>query len=456
MGSQRLTAGRVLPTLLRFSFPFLIANILQALYGAVDLAVAGRFADSAAVCAVATGSQVMQTITGLCVGLATGGTVMIGQFFGAGNRYEVKNSITAALALFGILSVGLTVLAAAAVPQICTAMQVPGEALPATRQYLFICSCGILFITGYNAASAILRGLGDSRSPLLFVAAACATNIAGDLLLVGGLGLGAAGAAIATVASQALSLLLSALYLSTKGLISKFLKSKLRIHVYSVQRILAVGLPIALQDGLVNFSFLLITAIVNAMGLTAAAAVGVVEKLIIFSMLPTTAVASAVAAMVAQQKGAGLMRRAHACLHTGVALSLALGIPFFITAQCNGSFLLRLFTTDAPVVQAGVEYLSSYSMDCLLVCFVFCMNSYFCGCGYSGFPLLHSVLATFLVRVPLSYYISRLPGASMFLMGCAAPLASFLSLLLCLGYLKRLKRRNLSFHALAFAEKASA
>lgn len=440
MQGKRLTEGSVAATLIRFSLPFLAANVLQALYGAADLVIVGQFADAATVAAVATGSQVMQTVTGVCVGLTTGGTVMIAQHFGAGNRRGVADTVAAILLVFGVLAVGLTAALRLLAAPACMLMKLPAEAVAPAQQYLSICAWGIMFIIGYNAVSGVMRGLGNSRTPLLFVMVACVLNVAGDLLLVGGLHMGAAGAAVATVGAQAFSLLLCGVYLLCRGMVAHFQTSGFRVRVCSMGDILRVGTPIALQDGLINVSFLLITAIVNSMGVTAAAALGVVEKLIVFSMLPTTAFASAVAAMTAQNKGAGLMRRARQCLAFGTGLSLVLGTAFFIAVQYDAAFFIRLFTADSAVIKAGAAYLRSYSADCIVVCFVFCMNAFFSGCGHSSFPLLHSVLATFLVRVPLSWYFSRLPGLPMFAIGCAAPVATLLSLLLCAWYLHRMGR----------------
>ncbi len=438
MGKRMLTQGNVYITLLSFSLPFLAANLLQALYGAVDLFIVGRYADPAAVSAVATGSQVMQTVTSLCIGLTTGGTVMIGQLFGARRRRDVSDTIATSLCLFGLIAAVLTVVMASSVDMLCRAMRVPPEAWDGTKQYLFITSCGIAFIVGYNALAGILRGLGDSLTPLVFVAVACAVNVAGDLLLVGVYRMGAAGAAIATAASQGVALLFIALFLLARGWVGRFLQDRFRIRIYSAKQVLFLGMPIAMQEGLVNLSFLLITAIVNGMGLTASAAVGVVEKVIMFSMLPVTAFASAVSAMTAQHAGAGLEKRGRACLKGGVALSLVFGVAFFLFAQARGGFLVRLFCPDPQVVAAGAAYLRSYSLDSVIVCFVFCMNAYFSGCGHTVFPLAHSVLATFLVRVPLSALFSRLPAASMLAIGCAAPLASLFSLILCEWFLRRM------------------
>ena len=431
-------------TVLRFSIPFLLTNILQACYGASDLFMVGWFSNAAGISAVATGGQVMQTITGLAIGLTTGGTVIIAQYFGAGNRGAVVHAVKTILLVFGAIAISTTIGLVLFIDPICRLMSVPAEALQITRQYLLICSAGIPFIVCYNAVSGILRGLGDSKTPLLLMIAACLINVTTDLLFVGVMKWGAPGAAISTVFAQIASLALAGFYLASKGLVRRYRNGSPRFQVHSARGILSVGLPAAMQEGLVNISFLMITAMMNGMGLVASASVGVVEKLIVFSMLPTTAFASAVSAMTAQNLGAGYIHRAYKCMRFGIGLALLFGIACFLCAQCNASGLVGLFTRDPAVIQTGALYLRSYSMDCILVCFVFCMNAFFTGCGHAAFPLIHSILATFVIRVPLSYLFSRKPNASLLSVGLAAPAATFLSLICCVGYLARwYKKENM-------------
>lgn len=436
MRQNHLTSGPVFPTLLAFSLPFLLTNLLQALYGAVDLFMVGRYADSAGVAAVATASQVMQTLTSLIVGLTTGGTIVIAQHYGARQNRDAASAIASTCVVFLLVALLLTIALIAAHDAICHAMQVPPEALSATKQYLFCCACGIVFIVGFNVAVSILRGLGDSRTPFYFMIAACIINILLDWLFVGKLRLGAGGAACATVLAQGASLFFAVLALTARGAWRRYRRYQPQFQIFAAQRIISVGLPIALQEGLVNISFLLITAILNSLGLVAAAAVGVVEKLILFSMLPTTAFAAAVAAMTAQNSGAGLLQRARSCLKAGILLSLLFGFVCFSLAQTKGSFFIGLFSPDAAVIEAGLLYLRSYSLDCILVCFVFCLNTFFSGSGHPIFPLVHSLLSTFLLRVPLSYWLSQ--SGDLWAVGFAAPAATAFSLLLCLFYYQRL------------------
>lgn len=431
-----LTEGSIFKNLMRFSFPFLLASLLQALYGAADLFVVGQYADSAAVSAVAIGSQVMQTITGVILGITTGGTILIGQYLGAKREKDMAKTVGTIICVFGLFSIVLTIFMTLFTNPIATIMHTPVESLKYTQQYIFICSCGIPFIIGYNAVSGILRGMGDSKTPLYFIAIACVINIAVDIILVDFFKMGAIGAAIATVGAQGISFILAVLFLWKKGFPFEFGKKYIWLFPKKAKIIFHLGLPIALQDGLINISFLLITTIINTMGLTASAAVGVVEKVIVFAMLPPTAFASAIAVMTTQNMGAGKIERAQKSLYGGIACSLVIGIAFWIYSQISPESITSLFSNDKEVIYTAAMYLRSYSIDCILVCFIFCMNSFFSGCGHPVFPMVHSLIATFLIRIPVSFALSRMKGITLFEIGFGAPLATLVSLIICIIYMR--------------------
>lgn len=431
-----LTKGSIFKSLMIFSFPFLLASLLQAFYGAADLFVVGQYADSAAVSAVAIGSQVMQTITGVILGITTGGTILIGQYLGARREKDMAKTIGTIICVFGLFSVVLTILMVLFTNPIARIMHTPAEAMKYTQQYIFVCSCGIPFIIGYNAVSGILRGMGDSKTPLYFIAIACVINITVDIILVDFFKMGAVGAAAATIGAQGISFLLAVLFLWKKGFPFEFGKKYILLFPKKAKIIFHLGLPIALQDGLINISFLLITTIINTMGLTASAAVGVVEKIIVFAMLPPTAFASAIAVTTAQNIGAGKIERAQKSLYAGIACSLVMGIAFWIYSQISPESITSLFSNDKEVIYTAAAYLKSYSLDCILVCFIFCMNSFFSGCGHPIFPMVHSLIATFLIRIPVSFFLSRIEGITLYKIGFGAPLATFISLIMCIIYMK--------------------
>lgn len=437
-----LTEGKVGKVLIKFAYPFLIANFLQALYGAADLFVVGQYADPAAVSAVSIGSQVMQTITAIVLGLSMGGTVLIGRYIGAKDSKNAANTIGTMTVSFSVLAIVLT----AAMLCLCDAwvaiMQTPAEAVALTKSYILICSCGILFIVGYNGVSAVFRGIGDSKTPVYFIGLACLINIVVDFILVGGFHLSAAGAAIATVAAQAVSFLASLLYIRKKGFAFQFTKQHIKINRGVLKQMLKIGVPIALQDSLISISFLIITAIINTMGLMQSAAVGVVEKLIVFAMLPPSAFASATATVTAQNIGAKKPERAKKAVGYGIGYSLVFGISVFIFAQIAPEMLTSVFSNNKQVITIAAAYLRSYSFDCVLVCFVFNLNSYFNGCGKSVISMVHSIAATFLLRIPMSYLLSKIEGVTLFEIGFAAPTATMLSLIICIIFFIRLSRKN--------------
>ena len=436
-----LTQGSVPKVLLQFAVPFLIANALQALYGGADLFVVGQYDDSASVAAVAIGSQVMQTITGIILGITTGTTVLIAIATGAKDNRQVASTIGSSVWLFSIVGVILTLVMTFFHGQIAVLMHTPVEAMADTKSYILICSIGILFIVGYNVVCGILRGLGDSKTPLYFVALACMINIVLDFVLIGYFHMGPTGAAVATVTAQGVSFATALCFLYRRGFHFEFTRHDIRLSRVLSRKVLVLGAPIALQDALVNVSFLIITVIVNQMGVIASASLGVVEKIIVFAMLPPMAVSSAVTTMTAQNYGAGLVDRMNKCLYSGIAMALVFGVAFCVYSQFLPETLTAFFTKDPAVVAMAAEYMRGYSIDCILVSFVFCFNSYFSGQGNSIFPMIHSMITTFLFRIPLSYLFSRIDPSSLFIMGFAPPLSTVVSLLICIWYLRYSQRR---------------
>ena len=453
MKELNLTQGSVPKVLLQFAVPFLIANVLQALYGGADLFVVGQYDDSASVAAVAIGSQVMQTITGIILGITTGTTVLIAIATGAKDNRKVASTIGSSVWLFSIVGVLLTLVMVVFHGQIAELMHTPAEAMADTKSYILVCSTGILFIIGYNVVCGILHELDllhlptqlhlDSPS-LYFVGLACVINIVLDFILVGYFHLGATGAALATITAQGGSFVISLWFLHGHGFHFEFTRKDIRLNKNLSKKIMVLGAPIALQDALINISFLIITVIVNQMGVIASASLGVVEKIIVFAMLPPMAISSAVATMTAQNYGAGLIQRMNKCLASGIGIALVFGVSVCVYSQFLPETLTAFFSKDVAVVAMAAEYLRGYSIDCIIVSFVFCINSYFSGQGNSLFPMIHSLIATFLFRIPLSYWFSQIDSSSLFLMGFAPPLSTVASLLICIWYLRYNQKRMYS------------
>ena len=373
------TEGKILQPLILFAMPVLFALFLQAMYGAVDLLVVGKFASSADVSAVSTGSQIMMTLTNLISCFAMGTTVLLGQLIGCGKKEEGGKAVGTAMVMFAGIALVMTVLLVCFAPQISSIMHAPKEAFDKTAAYVRICGCGMIVIVAYNLIGCIFRGIGDSKTPLFTVAIACVCNIAGDLVLCAGFHMGTTGAACATVFAQVVSVVVSFGFIRKKQLPFVFKKENVRIHKTLLKKMAGLGAPIALQDLLVSISFLIILAIVNSMGVTASAGVGVAEKVCAFIMLISSAFMQSMSAFVAQNYGAGRMDRAKKALYNGI--------------------------------------------------------------GQTKFVMLQGIAGAFGVRVPVSYLMSLRPDTSLFKIGLATPMSSVVQLLLCLGFMVILNRR---------------
>lgn len=442
--STALTEGKVLPALLNFTMPFFFANLLQTLYGTVDTLVVGNFGSTASVSAVSCGAQLLAIVTYFILGLTGGATVLVGQFLGAGEKKQAGRIIGVATCLFIVLSVIATGVMLLTYKPILSAMNVPPEAMEEAVAYTMVCVLGIPLIIGYNGVCAILRGMGDSKSPLYFVAVACVVNIFGDLLLTGYLGMGALGVAIATVFAQGVSFVLSLVFIWKKGLGVPICRQDFCLEGRTVAKLLQLGIPMALQSILVNLSFLLITAIINAMGVQASAAMGVGDKIVNFAFLPLNSFANAVSIMVAQNAGAGKIDRCKKITGYAILSCLIWAIAVFAFCQMLPTVLPSLFTKDAVVQEMTGLYVSAYSIDLLVISFTFQLNSMFTGFGHSLFSMVQSLIATFLFRVPITWLFSEMAGVTLFHIGLACPLSSLASLVMCLIFYKSGKWKKMA------------
>ena len=435
------TQGSILKKLCRFMLPVLGALILQAAYGAVDLLVVGRFGSTSGLSAVSTGSQVLNLVTFVVTQLAMGVTVLIARYIGEKREKEIGAVLGGAAVVFTILAGCLFVLLVLFARPISVLMQAPQEALALTASYVRICGCGILFIVAYNVLSAVFRGLGDSRSPLLFVLVACLVNVAGDLVLVAGLHLDAAGAALATVLAQAVSVGCALAILRRKKLPFTFRKSDVRLNE-QCRRFLAIGLPLALQEFLTQLSFLALCAFVNRLGLAASSGYGVASKIVSFVMLVPSALMQSMASFVAQNIGAGNVKRAKKSMFTGIAVGVAFGIVMFALVLRKGDVLAGLFSTDAEVVHRGFEYLRGFAPETIVTAVLFSMVGYFNGSNQTLWVMIQGLIQTLLVRLPLAYYMSIQPNASLTKIGMSAPVATVVGIVLNIGCFLYLNRRD--------------
>ena len=427
------TQGNILKKLVAFMMPILGALILQAAYGAVDLLVVGRFGSTSGLSAVSTGSQVLNLVTFVVIQFAMGITVLIARYLGEKRPERIGAVIGGGAVVFTMMSVALFIAMVGFARPISVLMQAPAEAVDLTASYVRICGAGIFFIVAYNLLSAIFRGLGDSKSPLLFVLVACIVNIIGDLVLVAGLHMDAAGAAIATVTAQALSVVFAVMLLLKKDLPFAITKKDFRLNP-QCRKFLKIGLPLALQEFLTQISFLALCAFVNRLGLEASSGYGVACKIVNFAMLVPSSLMQSMASFVSQNIGAGKKKRAKQSMFTGIGVGLAVGCVVFVLVLFKGDVLCSLFSTDAAVIQNGFAYLKGFAPETLVTAILFSMVGYFNGNNKTVWVMTQGLIQTLLVRLPLAYFMSIQPNASLTKIGLAAPVATTVGIVLNIGF----------------------
>ena len=435
------TQGSILKKLAAFMLPILGALVLQAAYGAVDLLVVGRFGSTIGLSAVSTGSQVLNLVTFVVTQLAMGVTVLIARYLGEKKPELIGSVIGGAAVVFTLLSAVLFVVMVGFARSISVLMQAPAEAVALTASYVRICGSGIFFIVAYNLLAAVFRGLGDSKSPLLFVLVACVVNIIGDLVLVAGFHLDAAGAAIATVAAQAVSVLCAVVILLKKKLPFTIRKSDFRLNLQS-RKFLSIGLPLALQEFLTQLSFLALCAFVNRLGLEASSGYGVACKIVNFAMLIPSSLMQSMASFVSQNMGAGNPKRAKKAMFTGIGIGLAFGCAMFALVFFQGDLLSSVFTTDAAVIQNAFAYLKGFAPETLATAVLFSMVGYFNGSDKTVWVMVQGLVQTLLVRLPMAYIMSIQPNASLTMIGLAAPTSTVVGIVLNVCFFLVLERRS--------------
>ena len=431
---RNLTEGNVVKLLIQFALPFMLSNLIQSLYNVADMLIVGYYSGTAAISGVNIGGQVTLILTNLIVGLTVGGTVIIGQYLGSGDRKSVKETIGTLLTFLLIVGIVITIIMLIVSDNILWLLQTPEESYQQARDYLDITMLGTVFIFGYNAFSAILRGFGDSRRPLIFVSIACTINVFLDLLLVGAYGMAAKGAAIATVISQAISMILCIITLIKSDFVFDFKLSSFKFIKKHFITIIRIGIPISIQNVIVNFSFLVLTTIANSMGVNASAAVGIVGKYNGFAILPAIAVGSSVSAMVAQNMGAGAIDRAKKTFYTGFALAFSITFVVFIITQIFPEQILSIFDDDPNTISAGVEYIRTFSFDYLIVPATFCLNGLVTGSGHTIISSVCGILSSIGFRVPIAIVFGIVMQKGLGGLGLAAPIASLASCLILLIY----------------------
>ena len=442
MNGKDLTQGSIIGNITTFSLPYMLAYFLQILYGLADLFVIGQYCGVDSTTAVSNGAQVMYMVTVVLIGLAMGTTVLTARAIGAKDSVRTRAVVGNTVTMFAIIAVVLVVVLLCLRGWIVGVMDTPAEALNGMEHYLTICFVGIPFIIAYNIIASIFRGLGDSKSPMYFVAVACVVNIILDYFFIGVLELGAMGAALGTTLSQAASVLFALCYIRRhKGMLD-ISRSDLRPQRDVIKLILKIGLPIAIQDGFIQISFLAITVIANGRGLVDAAAVGIVEKFIGLVFIVPSAMLSTVSAISAQNIGANKMPRAKQTLRTAILITSVYGLVVSITLQFIPQVAVGLFTSDSQVLAQGSDYLRGYVWDCIFASIHFCFSGFFTACGYALISFLHNSLSIVCARVPLAWLSSMLYPDTLYPMGLSTCTGSFISCLICIGAYWWLKRKG--------------
>lgn len=435
MGND-LTQGPIARTLLRFTTPYLIANLLNTLYGIVDMFIVGRFASSVDLSAVSIGAMLMMMVNFLLMGLATGGTVLVGNYIGAKKEKDVKETAASLFCLLPLVAIGMMVLFMLLRTPLLELIQTPAESFAGAKAYLSICLVGVVFTGFYNAISSVFRGMGESKTPMIFVGISCILNIFGDIICVAGFKMGAAGAALATTVSQCISVIIGYIYIKRRGGFPfDFRPSSFRIYKDKAKRILSLGLPSAAQETLVSLSFVVLEALVNRLGYVSTAAAGVADRVFNMAVIPAGAFFGAIAAMVAQNQGAGLPKRSHRSMLVGMGISGAIGTCIFIVMSIIPGTVISIFTPDKEVIAAGVEYMTFFKFDFLFFAFTFPICGYINGMGHTRYNMLVNIVSAIAVRLPLVYLMSTIPGATLYHIGFALPVASVVQLLMVVGYM---------------------
>lgn len=427
------TEGKILPKLIKFMLPVLGALILQAMYGAVDILVVGQFGTGEAISAVSTGSNLVNLVTFTVAGLAMAVTILMGRYIGEKKPEKIGRVIGGAICLFAAAAVGLTAIMLIFARPLSQLMQAPAEALDSTVTYVMICGGGMVFIIFYNLISSVFRGMGNSKLPLLFVGIACVVNIVGDLLFVAVFNMNVAGAALATVLAQTVSVVLSVVIIRKQKLPFTIKKQDVRFNE-EVPRILVTGAPIAVQEVLTQFSFLALCAFINNLGIEASSGYGVANKLVSFIMLIPSSLMQSMSSFVAQNYGAGKEHRARRAMVCGMAIGASIGVVISVFAFFRGDLMAMIFTPNTEYIAQAADYLKGFAPEAIVTSFLFSFIGYFNGHGQTLFVMIQGLSQTFLVRLPMSFFMSVMPDTNLTYIGLAAPSATIFGIIINVVY----------------------
>ena len=441
-----LTNGRINSVLLRFAVPFVASGLVMALHGVISMLVVGQFAGSETISGVATGTQIMFPPFSFIMGLGTSGTVLIGKCIGK----KDAEAGTKALGSFIIVSIALIIFLTLGIffgrEPLLAALKTPPEAYDSARRYVLICTIGVPFNAAYSMICAVARGMGNSKAPSIAAAVSCVVNIVLSLLLVGVFKMAEAGVAIATSAAQFVSFVHMGIWILRNRPPFPFTRRDIRAEKESVKFLFVVGIPLILQELLISISFMINTNRVNILGVDASASVGVVSRIFNVAGVIPQSIGSAIAAITAQNLGAGKPDRAASSLRWGILYSAVINAIVLILCQFRPEAITAVFARDEAIIIGASFYLRSFSLEALLIAFTFCMNSYLSGCGKSHVSMWSALTSSFLIRVPLSIYVTGLDrlelNQKLYFLGLASPVATAVVLIVCMTYIIRYNKKN--------------
>lgn len=404
-----LLTGSVPKKLVVFAFPLLLANILQSFYNVVDMLVVGRIVGDTGLAAIGNASKLCYIINSICIGMTMGGAVLIAQYKGADDKKGQAESFQMLALLSLVSSLLVTIVSLATYQPLFKMLNVPADTYQDACGYMKIICCGTVFVFGYNAVCSVLKGLGDSKSPLYFVGIATIINVVLDIILVGPFGMGTAGAACATITAQGISFVIYLFYLKRhKIFFSMETQRKFTFQWDKLTAILKVGLPTAIQMVVVNTAYLLVTGMLNQFGTAVSAAFNVGLQINTFAGMPCWAIGQAVTAMVGQCMGAGQVKRIRKVVKISLLMNVAVTLVVVISIQLFAKPLILLFgSTSSEVVNDGVYYLRiCCGINSLIYAAMYTLDSFAIGVSAANVAMINALLDAVIVRLPMSWILA--------------------------------------------------
>jgi len=432
------TEGSIPRHLVSFAVPMLLGNLLQALYNTVDAIWVGRFLGHQALAAVSVGFPIIFALVALVIGITMATTVLVSQYFGARRPDQVVRTVNNSLLLLTVTGVAVSVLGIAFRRPLLRVINCPPEIIDTAASYLGIFMAGIVFMFLFNAAGAILRGLGDSRTPLRFLAYATGLNIVLDPVFIFGLGplpaLGAAGAALATVLAMAVSAVISLRYLYVTSGIVTYQPGSFGLDWELTKLTFRIGLPAGIQMVLVSLSAVVVSSFVNRFGSVVVAGFGAGTRLDQFAFMPSMSIGVAVSSLVGQNLGAGRVQRVGETVRWAVLISGGITFLVALVAFFKPDILLVLFTGDPSVLAEGGLYLRYMALAYVPLALMFVMSGVLRGAGDTVPAMVFTFISLWVIRVPLAHYLSSLSGLGVTGIWTAIATSPYVGLLLYYAY----------------------